>query len=141
MSTPITASKYAIKHVGNPTTDAARLKSLDFDGPLVVASDHMLAVLLPEALESAASAGDKTITTHMMQAGLMEGYILDARTRKGGMHFSCKVDRCATLVKDLDEHGMDWTPILGGRGYSNRNRAYARLHAGDAKGQAWRHRA
>ena len=111
--TAITASKYAFQYVGSPRSEAAQLRSLDFDGPLEVAQDHMLAVLLPDALEDAATAGTKTITTHFMRGGLMEGYLLDADVRKGGMHFSIKLSRSATLIKDLDEGGMDWTPIHG----------------------------
>ena len=45
------------KFIGNPTTNANRLKTLTNGGPLVVATDHRLPAMLPDAFADAAGGG------------------------------------------------------------------------------------
>ena len=45
------------KFAGNPTTNAARLKAMAYGGPLVIAHDHWLSAMMPDALADAAEGG------------------------------------------------------------------------------------
>ena len=113
MSSTITDPMYAFHYIGRPASESAQLKTLGFDGPLVVASDHKMAVMLPDALDDAPTAGEKIVPMSRMHGGMTEAYIYDNDIRKGGMHMVITLSRSATMVKDMDEHGMDWTPIYG----------------------------
>ena len=43
---PSSNAEYAVSYVSNATGLAARLRTLQYNGPLLVAKDHMAAVLL-----------------------------------------------------------------------------------------------
>ena len=48
-TTTPTATRYEMTLVGKPTTTSAKAKALAAGGPLLVAPDHVLAVMLPDA--------------------------------------------------------------------------------------------
>ena len=65
MTGTATSARYAVNYVGNPTTDAATMKALVEDGPLLLAKEHSLVQLLPDALT-------EDTTTGMMSFSLAE---------------------------------------------------------------------
>ena len=62
LSPMATTTTYDLKFVGNPATNAARLKALAHGGPLVVALDHRLTAMMPDAFDDAPGGGK---TVHM----------------------------------------------------------------------------
>ena len=49
-----------------------------------------------------------------LEAGLIAGGLLDRDVSDGGIHFAMEASRCAKFFADLDDAGMDWSPIRGG---------------------------
>ena len=60
LSPMATTTTYDLKFVGSPATNAARLKALAHGGPLVVALDHRLTAMMPDAFDDAPGGG-KTV--------------------------------------------------------------------------------
>ena len=46
------------KLAGNPTTNAARLKAMAHGGSLVIAHDHWLSAMMPDAFNDASEGGE-----------------------------------------------------------------------------------
>ena len=63
MAIAATNALYAFDYVGAPAGDVAICRTLTFAGPLVIAKDHMLAVMAPDAFANAAVA-NKVIVQH-----------------------------------------------------------------------------
>ena len=107
-----TNTLYDFHYVANVTSEAAIFRSLVGEGPLVVAADHLLAILLPDALEDAA-AGGKEVTMRQLEFLTGDGLIYDRVVSSGGTHFTVGKDRWTALVRALDTGGLDKTPIPG----------------------------
>ena len=95
-------AKYDFKYVGNPTTAPAMAKTLVNNGPLLVAKDHLLAAMLPEALDRTKHAPHAIINMIDVQSALIGGMIFDASIFESGVHFSVETARFEQLLKDLD---------------------------------------
>ena len=52
----VTSSRYQLKLVGNPRTTADKLEALADGGPLLIATDHVAALMLPDALDRVSHA-------------------------------------------------------------------------------------
>ena len=52
---PMTLDKFAV-HYGDDTDDDSRLGSLTEEGPLMVAQDHLAAILLPDVVDKVSAA-------------------------------------------------------------------------------------
>ena len=87
-STPPIGSKFAFSHVGNHTTDAARVKSLTGAGPLTVARDHVLVLMLSDAWESDAATGRVDISQNDVHEFIIPGAMFDPHVGHGGVHFA-----------------------------------------------------
>ena len=74
------------KFVGNPTTNAAKLKTLAHGGPLVVAQDHWLAAMMPEAFEDA-TGGGKVVHMADLEQMVLDSMLLDGGVASKGIHF------------------------------------------------------
>ena len=112
---PVTHAKYAFSFVGAPADDAARALTLANNGPLLVATDHILSVMLPESLERAANAPRVAIKINDIHGAFVAGALLADDLVGCGMHFALGVTRTAQFCKDLDEAGLDKTPVKGTR--------------------------
>ena len=112
-SAPPIGSKYAFSYVGGHTTDAARVKSLTGAGPLTIARDHVLALLLPDAWEVDATTGRVDISQNDVHEFIIPGAMFDPNVGRGGVHFAVRVARVAKLLVDVDHAGMDWAPVRG----------------------------
>ena len=104
---------YAFKYVGNVTSEAAIVKSLKGGGPMVVANDHLLVTMLPDAFEDAATAGHKNVHMQQLEAMSMDGLLFERDVSNGGTHLIVVKDRWIALFRDVDTGGMDTTPIAG----------------------------
>ena len=99
--------------VGNPTSNAAKAKALAKGGPLLIATDHVLAVMLPEALDRAAHAPHATIDMVDVQSALISGMIFDVGILESGVHFSVETARWEQLLQDLDNAAFTFEPVKG----------------------------
>ena len=81
---------------GNPSTNAAKLKALAHGGPLVVAIDHRLHAMMPEAFNDAANAG-KTVLMADFEAMVMDAMLIDTEVTKDG-----DAENPAYLIKQED---------------------------------------
>ena len=98
---------------GNPSTNAAKLKALAHGGPLVVATDHRLHAMMPDAFNDAASAG-KTVLMADFEAMVMDAMLIDSEITKDGVHFVVQPARYKQLLAELGNTGnMDWSAIQG----------------------------
>ena len=98
---------------GNPSTNAAKLKALAHGGPLVVATDHRLHAMMPDAFNDAANAG-KTVLMADFEAMFMDAMLIDAEVTKDGVHFVVLPARYKQLLTDVGSTGnMDWSAIQG----------------------------
>ena len=122
------APEYAFSYVGAPATDAAKLKSLKLAGPLLLAKQHKVIELLPDAFDDTSYAPNFQATQTDMHEMLFAGSLLDADMVKDGVHFALSKGRMAKFIFDLDHGGMDWTPIKG-EGYVAFPKATARVTA------------
>ena len=101
------------KFTGNPMTDAAKLESLAHGGPLVVATDHRLSAMMPDAFVDA-SGGGKTVCMADFEPMFIDAMLLDVDVAKGGVHFVVLPARYKRLLGDMDSTGeMDWSAIQG----------------------------
>lgn len=106
-------TRYAMTFVGNPTTIAAKAKALAKGGPLKIATDHVLAVMLPDALDRTTHAPHATIQMIDVQGALIGGMIFDAGIFETGVHFSVETARWEQLLKDLDNAAFAYAPVAG----------------------------
>ena len=81
-----TTTTYDLMFVGNPATNAARLKTLAHGGPLVVALDHRLTAMLPDAFHDA-TGGGKTVYMADLEQMVLDGMLIDSELAKKGVHF------------------------------------------------------
>ena len=63
-------------------------KALKEDGSLVVEPAHLIAILLPDALEDSATAGKKVLTQHLLEYILVPSVVFSTAMRRAGMHWS-----------------------------------------------------
>ena len=110
---PITNVKYVFEYTSGPATDDGALASLTEDGPLLIASDHVVSSMLPDALVSATAPNKFIVATQDLLVASFGGFLLDAALRKACMHFTPRNTRWAKLMQDLDEAGLDTSPIPG----------------------------
>ena len=108
-----TTTTYDLKFVGNPATNAARLKALAHGGPLVVALDHRLTAMMPDAFGDAPGGG-KTVHMADLDQMVLDGMLIDTELAKKGVHFVVLPARYKQLLVDVGSSGnMDWSPING----------------------------
>ena len=98
------------KFTGNPSTNAAKLASLAHGGPLVVANDHRLSAMLPDAFADAAG-GAKTVCMADFEPMILDAMLLDVDVAKGGVHFVVQPARYKQLLVDMDSTGEKETKI------------------------------
>ena len=101
------SARHEVKYVGSPTTAAARSAALAKDGPLMLAPEHILAAILPEALERDASSGAVTISSLDMNALAFPGMMWASDAASAGVHGAVSPARWTVLFKDLDSAGFD----------------------------------
>jgi hypothetical protein len=116
MTTPgINTNQYEFKLIGNPTANAARIKAMAGDGPLLVAKDHALPLMLPKAFDDTAHAPQVKIDSTDLMALLGPHLFYDAEVAAGGMHFITKAAFWAALLKTMLETGNAWPTFDGPR--------------------------
>ena len=110
VATSAIASRFAFKYVGNPTGAAAKMKALAYNGPLLIAADHALAALLPDALDTVANAPWLTIDMRDMLYMTVGGLLFAPEVAQAGMHMAVDPVRLAALIQDLSDSGCEWAP-------------------------------
>jgi len=100
VTTTATSARYAVHYVGNPASDAAKLRALGEDGPLLLAKEHMMVKLLPEALTEDAATAMMRFSLADFHSLILGGVLLDAEVGTGGMHFAVRDSRLAKFCKD-----------------------------------------
>ena len=88
-----TSARYAVNYVGNPTTDATTMKALVEDGPLLLAKEHSLVQLLPDALTEDTATGMMNFSQADYQSLVVGGAIFDSDVGNGGTHFAVRGSR------------------------------------------------
>ena len=106
------ASQYVFAFTGPDTTDLERLNSLGRCGPLKVAQDHKVAVMLPGAVDTTSFAF-QTVQSRDTDGLFIPFLIFDPGLRSQPTHFIIKPLRLSALVEAVDGQAMDWTPIPG----------------------------
>ena len=112
-TTTPTATRYEMTLVGKPTTSNAKAKALAAGGPLLVAPDHVLAVMLPDALDRTTHAPQVVVRTTEMHGACIGGLLFEHAAAARGAHMAVEAARWATLLKDLDDAGCDFAPVRG----------------------------
>ena len=110
-----TSTATTFKYVGGPTTDANRSKSLTYNGPLLISPDHVIAKLIPEALDVTSNAPLVTVQQRDIEYLLTGSILFDSQLYDLGMHGAIRVTRLAAIIQDLMDSGFDTTPITGGK--------------------------
>ena len=108
-----TSPRFAFKIDGNPTSTTNKLKALGGNGPLMIATDHVLAALLPDALDDGGAANTKTIALSDTMAFVLGGCLLDGEVANNGMHLAMDPAKVSTMLQAIDDAGFDWAPIAG----------------------------
>ena len=112
---PITHAKYAFNFVGAPGDDAACALALASNGPLLVAQDHIMSAMLPDALDRHTHAPAVEIKINDVHGAIIAGSLIAADLVGCGLHIALGVTRTAQFMKDIDEAGIDKTPAVGDR--------------------------
>ena len=112
MQRAVTEPEYAIRQPGNPRSAAARLKALSHAGPLLLAKEHVLTVIIPDAFHHA-SATERETTLHLMHDLIVPYVIFPDDAAKNAIHLAVKLARLAVFWQDMDAAGLDKTPIRG----------------------------
>ena len=112
-SHPVTHALYAVGYIGNPTSDSARMKTLAGAGPLLLAQEHMLVVMLPEAFDRTSQAPKVVVNLTDLHSLLFGGLLFDGDLVDKGAHLAVRAARLAKLFKDAAEAGMPMGPIAG----------------------------
>ena len=111
---PDTIATYAVQYIGNPATDAARLATLTHAGPLLLATEHLLVGMAPDAFDRTTNAPHVTVKTTQLLGMTFGGVLFDATVAAHGMHLTVIKTRWAKLFADIDADGkIDKTPIPG----------------------------
>ena len=111
MTDPTTVEEFAFGYKGSPGSDNAKLKSLENEGPLVIAKDHVLAIMLKGALDTVSEAPKVVIDLTSMHAATLAHFIYEDEIWKGGMHMAVKSARYSHLFYHLVQAGLDYSPI------------------------------
>ena len=94
---------------------AAIFKSMVYDGPLKLAAEHMVVIMMPDALEDGAAAGQKIASQTLFHSLAMPSMVMEHEVANNGMHFKLTKVRVAKLFRDVDTAGtINLTPIPGG---------------------------
>ena len=107
------STRYAIKLTGNPATIVAKRAALEGEATMLIAADHMLALLLPDAFDRVSYQPLIGVPLSMLEHLLYTGLILDGPVSNSGVHFALEPARLAQLFKDLDDSGTAYEPIHG----------------------------
>ena len=89
MAGTIASARYAFAYVGNPRTNAEKMKALSAAGTLLIAEDHVLAEMLPGALDR--QAGRVAVALTDIHAGIMMGLLFEPDVSRGGMHLALEL--------------------------------------------------
>ena len=105
-------SKYAVKYVGGVTAAAAAAKTMDNAGPLLLAQEHVMAVLLPNVMERDDHAPNVTTYQTDLYGLFGAGLLFHADLAQGGTHFFVGAPRWAALWSDVaaDRRGRKKLP-------------------------------
>jgi hypothetical protein len=110
---PVPTTRYEMTLVGKPTTHAATAKALANGGPLLIAPDHVLATMLPDALDRVSHAPQVVINTADMHGTFVGGMLFEPAITAQGMHLSVVDRRWTVLLQELDNAGCDFEPVSG----------------------------
>jgi hypothetical protein len=115
------STRYAIKLLGNPATIVAKRAALEGEATMVIAADHMLALLLPDAFDRVSYQPLIGVPLSMFEYFLYTGLILDGPVCNAGVHFAMEPARLAQLHFDLnDSDAYDDESTAGGQHSTSR---------------------
>ena len=97
---------------GNPAA-SNRIKTLATDPFYLFSSDHPLAMMLPEALNTTEYGGKVGIAIKDMNFLVLAGLALDPEVANAGVHFFIDPSRLSRLFADMDAQGAQFDPIQG----------------------------
>ena len=83
----------------------------EYAGSVLIAKEHTMAILMPDAWNDAADGG-KDVPLTETQAMLLQHADWDDDALDVGMHFAVGENRLAEFIQDID-HDLDKTPITG----------------------------
>ena len=112
-TTTVPTTRYDMTLVGRPTTAAATAKALADGGPLLIAQDHVLAKMLPDALDRISHAPQVMIKTSDLHGTFVGGLLFEPAITTQGMHMSVVHRRWTVLLQDLDNAGFAFDPVHG----------------------------
>ena len=101
--TTAVSTAYAFRIHGDPTTPAAKAKALAGGGQLLIAKDHKLAALLPDALDATSKAPDVLVRTADVDGSFIAGALLAPDLAESGVHFTLDIVRSAMVSRGRRE--------------------------------------
>jgi hypothetical protein len=109
------ATRQHVEFIGNPTSNANKIKALGSnDGPVVLLEpDSLLASMLPEALNRHEFANKVAITMKDMLHLILGGLALHPEVNSGGAHFFVDASRLTKLFIDLEAAGYPSASFKG----------------------------
>ena len=107
----VMSTRHAFSYVGAPGTNVTRAKSLLHEGPLVIATDHLVYIMCPNVTEADGARERKRTSQLFMTRCVVAGALFDDEVKANGVHFIITVSRLGTFIKDLEESGMNCAPI------------------------------
>ena len=84
MQQPWNAPEYSIAYVGNPSSNASKLRTLKHAGNILTAKVHKLAVLMPDAYDDDSSGTKKVMFQQDMHELFFGGCLFDDEVSKAG---------------------------------------------------------
>ena len=106
-------STYKVSCAGGAPGVAARLDNAGQAGPLHLAPDHMLAAMLPDALDKTLAAPDVVLFITDLNGLILGGMLLGDDMLDKGVHWAWAYEPLAAFFQALDQTNMDKTPIKG----------------------------
>ena len=92
--------------------DGAKRSSLTADGPLLVASEHWLSVVLGPVLPPPLANGDRSVSMRMSLYIVEEELLFDDAVQRMCPSWSIRTAKLSTLMLAAVEAGLDWTPVV-----------------------------
>ena len=106
------SNRFNIEFFGNPAA-SNRMKTIATDPFYLFSSDHPLALMLPEALNTTEYGSKIGIAIRDMNFIVLAGVALDSEVANGGTHFIIDPARLTKLFSDLDAQGAQLDTIQG----------------------------
>ena len=113
MSAAHTMNRYKFTCAGGAADVATRLDNAGQAGPLHIAPEHMLADMLPDALDKELAPPNVVVFISDINGLILGGMLFGDDMLELGVHWAWAYEPLAAIFQALDQTNMDKTPIKG----------------------------